>query len=130
MWDAATAWLDEWHVGPRPGSEPMNPGPPKDTFHFCHYDLASPLQLEMGSWLLKWKRGRGQALGPSSLSSSLVPLPLEQGAGGQLGGPDSYASLAAGGVRGVPVLAVVPPVLPGVGSWALVLLLLRTPPPE
>ena len=27
MWDATTAWLDEWCVGPRPGSEPANPGP-------------------------------------------------------------------------------------------------------
>ena len=28
-WDAATAWLDEQCVGPRPGSEPVNPGLPK-----------------------------------------------------------------------------------------------------
>ena len=26
MWDAATAWLDEWCIGPHPGSEPMTPG--------------------------------------------------------------------------------------------------------
>ena len=26
MWDAATAWPDEWCVGPHPGSEPANPG--------------------------------------------------------------------------------------------------------
>ena len=29
MWDATTAWLDEWCVGVHPGSEPMNPGLPK-----------------------------------------------------------------------------------------------------
>ena len=29
MWDAATSWLDKQCVGPRPGSKPVNPGPPK-----------------------------------------------------------------------------------------------------
>ena len=29
MWDAATAWLDEWYVGLCPGSEPVNPRPLK-----------------------------------------------------------------------------------------------------
>ena len=31
MWDATTAWLDEWCVGPRPGSDLANPGPPKQS---------------------------------------------------------------------------------------------------
>ena len=26
MWDAATVWLDEWCIGPCPGSKPMNAG--------------------------------------------------------------------------------------------------------
>ena len=29
MWDVTTAWLDEQCVGPHPGFEPTNPGPPK-----------------------------------------------------------------------------------------------------
>ena len=29
MWDTATAWLDEQHVAPCPGSKPTNPGLPK-----------------------------------------------------------------------------------------------------
>ena len=29
MWDTASARLDEWYVGLHPGSEPVNPRPPK-----------------------------------------------------------------------------------------------------
>ena len=29
MWDTTPAWPDEQCVGPYPGSEPTNPGPPK-----------------------------------------------------------------------------------------------------
>ena len=29
MWDATTAWLNEWCVGPHLGSGLANPGPPK-----------------------------------------------------------------------------------------------------
>ena len=31
MWDATRAWLDEQHVGPGPGSKPVNPGPSKQS---------------------------------------------------------------------------------------------------
>ena len=31
MWDATTAWLDEWWVGLRPGSEPVNRRQPKQS---------------------------------------------------------------------------------------------------
>ena len=40
MWDTATAWLDEQCVGPHPGSEPANPGLPKQstrTHLQCHW---------------------------------------------------------------------------------------------
>ena len=37
MWDAATAWLDEWCVGLHPGSKPANLGPPKPTTELNHY---------------------------------------------------------------------------------------------
>ena len=41
MWDATTAWLDEWCVGLHPGSEPANPRPLKQspwTSLLCHQD--------------------------------------------------------------------------------------------
>ena len=31
MWGATVAWLDEWDVGPHPGSKPANPRPPKQS---------------------------------------------------------------------------------------------------
>ena len=31
IWDTTTAWLDEWRVSPQPGSEPVNPGPLKQS---------------------------------------------------------------------------------------------------
>ena len=39
MWDASTAQLDKWCTGPPPGSEPANPGTPKQnvqTYLLCH----------------------------------------------------------------------------------------------
>ena len=31
VWDAAMAWLDEQYIGPHLGSEPENPGSPKQS---------------------------------------------------------------------------------------------------
>ena len=50
MWDAATAWLDEWCVGPRPGSEPANMG--------LHTKLTTtPLGRPHGRFFNHWKWG-------------------------------------------------------------------------
>ena len=36
LWDASTAWLDEWAPGPHPGSKPENPRPPKRAHELNH----------------------------------------------------------------------------------------------
>ena len=45
-WDTTTAWLDEWCVGPHLGSEPTNPGPPKQSTNLTTMPLGWPV-----SWL-------------------------------------------------------------------------------
>ena len=58
MWDATTAQLDEWYVGPCPGSEPMNPGLLKQS------SRNQPLHHRAGPWnniLRHWASGnKGQ----------------------------------------------------------------------
>ena len=43
MWVALTAWLDEQCVGPCVGSEPANPGPPKQNVNLITMPLGWPL---------------------------------------------------------------------------------------
>ena len=45
MWDAATAWLDEWCVGPRLGSELVDLGLPMQSVNLTTTPLNRPLGL-------------------------------------------------------------------------------------
>ena len=59
MWDAATAWLDEWCVVPRPGSKPANPGQLR--WSTWTHPPGQPPTLSFNDWISPWFGGSGMA---------------------------------------------------------------------
>ena len=56
MWDAATAWLDEPCVGPRPGSEQEDSRPPSRACELNHWAMGPvPTVIHLKMNYLLWK---------------------------------------------------------------------------
>ena len=60
MWDAASAWLDEWSAGPYPGSEPVNHRPLATEAEHVNLTTTPPGQLCLDAPLINQidKKGR------------------------------------------------------------------------